>query len=248
MTTQLRFLLFSLITFFSIGYYAKNKANFNDIQTENKSNADTLVYGIDISHYQGDEIDYLNAKGNKLSFVICKATEGVTYTDPDFKSNWAMIQGNGFVRGAYHFYHCSDDPTQQANYFLSTIGPLSSTDFPPIVDFEENSIDKGCDKTLIQKNLLTFLKILQQKTGRKPILYTDTNIGNAQINNPAFGKYALWIADYNNGSTPNIPAVWKNNSWTIWQKMPDYSLNSYSNDYDVFNGNDDAFIKFLQQN
>jgi len=211
-------------------------------------NTDTLVCGIDISHYQNNEIDYLNSKSDQLTFVICKATEGVTVTDPDFSNNWNMINEMGFIRGAYHFYHCADDPTQQAEHFLATLGALSKTDFPPIVDFEENSIDTGCNKADIQKNLLQFLSILEQKTGRKPILYTDTNIGNSQINNPAFANYCLWIADYNPGVSPEIPAVWKNKTWSIWQKNPNYSLDTYTNDYDVFNGNQTAFLKFIQGN
>lgn len=210
----------------------------------NKNN-DSVISGIDISHFQGDEIDYLNKKGNQLDFVICKATEGVTYTDPDFKNNWAMIKQQGFVRGAYHFYHCADDPTQQANYFLSTVGTLATTDLPPIVDFEENSIDKGCSASTIQKNLLQFLSILEQKTGKKPILYTDTNIGNSEINDPAFANYSLWIADYNSGTMPTVPTVWKNNSWAIWQKTPNYSLDTYTNDLDVFNGDSEAFSKLI---
>lgn len=211
-------------------------------------NTDSTISGIDISHFQGDEIDYLNKKGSQLDFVICKATEGLTYTDPDFASNWKLIQQQGFVRGAYHFYHCGDDPVKQANYFLSTVGTISKTDFPLIVDFEENSIDQGCDKSTIQKNLLQFLSILEQKTGRKPILYTDINIGNSQINEPAFSNYSLWIADYNAGTSPAVPTVWKTKSWSIWQKTQSYSLDSYTNDFDVFNGNYSDFVKLIQDN
>lgn len=216
--------------------------------SQNTKTAAPVISGIDISHYQGDEIDYLNKKGNQLTFIICKATEGVTVTDPDFSTNWKMISENGFVRGAYHFYHCADDPTQQADYFLAALGTLSKTDFPPIVDFEENSIDKSCSASDIQKNLLQFLKILEQKSGRKPILYTDTNIGNSQITNSAFAGYRLWIADYNPGTSPALPTVWKNSTWTIWQKTPNYSLETYTNDFDVFNGSDSDFIQLLQGN
>lgn len=210
--------------------------------------SDTLIFGIDISHYQGEEIDYLNNKSDQLTFVICKATEGVTVIDPDFSNNWAMIKDMKITRGAYHFYHCADDPTQQAAFFLTTLGTLAKTDFPPIVDFEENSIDTSCNKADIQKNLLQFLTILQQKTGRKPILYTDTNTANAQITEPAFANYCLWIADYNLGAAPQVPSVWKTKSWSIWQKNPSYSIDTYTNDYDVFNGNKISFTKFIQGN
>lgn len=204
-----------------------------------------ILSGIDISHFQGDEIDNLNSNTSPLTFVICKATEGLTYTDPDFKNNWTMIKQKGFIRGAYHFYHCADDPAQQADFFLATVGTFETTDFPPIVDFEENSIDKSCDTSTIQTNLLQFLSILEQKTGKKPILYTDNNIGNSEITNPAFADYPLWIADYNTGTAPTVPAVWKDKSWAIWQKTANYSNGSYTNDYDVFNGDNEAFSKLI---
>lgn len=220
----------------------------SNINSGGQKDAGSQIFGIDISHFQGDEADYLNKNTDRLSFVICKATEGETYTDPDFKTNWAMIKERGFTRGVYHFYHCNDDPKKQADFFLSTIGGLSKNDFPLIVDFEENSIDKGCSKADIQKNLLTFLNILEQRTGRKPILYTDVTIGNSQINNTAFADYYLWIADYAKETTPRIPSVWKTKAWTIWQKNPDYSVDSFSDDYDVFNGNSDDFANFILGN
>lgn len=209
----------------------------------NESN-DLNVYGIDISKYQGNEINQLNKQTDPLTFIICKATEGVTYTDPDFSSNWSTIQSKGYVRGAYHFYHCDDSPEQQVDHYLAVIGTLLATDFPPIVDFEELSIDQGINKATIQPNLLQFLTLLEQKTGRKPLLYTDNNTANTYLTDTTFANYNLWIADYN--STITLPTVWKSKTWTLWQKSENYKLEGNTNDYDVFNGDNDAFIKFIQ--
>jgi lysozyme len=200
------------------------------------------VFGIDISRYQGNEINFLNKQIDKLSFIICKATEGITYTDSSFKTNWPAIQAKGYVRGAYHFYHCKDDPAKQVSNYLGVMGTFLAADFPPIVDFEESSIDAGVNKASIQPNLLQFLTLLEQKTGRKPLIYTDNNTANAYLTDPAFAGYSLWIANYN--STLKIPNVWKN--WTIWQQSSSYKLNGQLNDYDVFNGDSNAFSNFIQ--
>ena len=200
------------------------------------------VFGIDISRYQGNEINFLNKQVDKLSFIICKATEGITYTDSSFKTNWPAIQAKGYVRGAYHFYHCKDDPAKQVSNYLGVMGAFLAADFPPIVDFEESSIDAGVNKASIQPNLLQFLTLLEQKTGRKPLIYTDNNTANAYLTDPAFAGYSLWIANYN--STLKIPNVWKN--WTIWQQSSSYKLNGQLNDYDVFNGDSNAFSNFIQ--
>lgn len=214
------------------------------MSTSQTTDNNFTIYGIDISKYQGNESSFLNKQTDKLTFVICKATEGITYTDADFKINWSAIQSKGYVRGAYHFYHCDDDPAKQAANYLGVVGEFLETDFPPIVDFEESSIDAGIDKAGIQPNLLQFLAILEQKTGRKPLLYTDNNTANAYLTNPAFANYNLWIADYN--ATLTLPTIWKSKSWTLWQKSESYKLYNQLNDFDVFNGDENAFAAYIQ--
>ena len=58
---------------------------------ERSEKAASVARGIDISKYQGDEVAMLNKHKDALSFIICKATEGVTFTDPDFIMNWKLI-------------------------------------------------------------------------------------------------------------------------------------------------------------
>lgn len=206
------------------------------------------AYGIDISKYQGDEIDFIDKKQDTLAFVICKATEGITMVDPDFKNNWATITKKGFTRGAYHFYHCGDDPVKQANHFLSAVDSFSSADFPPIIDFEETSIDKNCAVTQIQKNLLVFLATIKTKTGRTPIIYTDNNMGAKYLSDTAFAAYPLFIADYQNGNKPRLPGAWKNKQWAIWQKSESYVIHSTTDDFDIFNGTIHDLNRFIRSN
>lgn len=207
-----------------------------------------FAYGIDISKYQGEEIEFISAKQDTLTFVICKATEGLTMIDPDFTTNWSTIDQKGFIRGAYHFYHCADDPVKQATHFISTVKAFEKEDFPPIIDFEESSIDKTCDVRQIQSNLLVFLKQVESKTGRKPILYTDNNTGAKYLDNQAFLEYPLFIADYQNGNTPRLPGTWKNKGWTIWQKSESYKIHSTTDDFDIFNGGMEELNRFINGN
>lgn len=204
-----------------------------------------FVYGIDISKYQGDEIDFISRKQDTLSFVICKATEGLTILDPDFTNNWKTIDEKGFIRGAYHFYHCGDDPVKQASHFLSAVSSFEKDDFPPIVDFEETSIDAGCAPAQVQKNLLAFLQQLEQKTGRKPVIYTDNNMGARYLSNIAFNTYPLFIADYSKANTPNLPGAWRGKQWALWQKSESYVLSSTTDDFDMFNGSPQELQVFI---
>jgi lysozyme len=193
------------------------------------------VSGIDISSCQGIEIDTLDKSTTGLTFIICKATEGITFADKDFSHNWATILQKGFIRGAYHFYHTGDDPIKQAQHFLSVTGTFAATDLPPIIDFEETSIAPDADKITVANNLLAFLTEVEKQTKRKPIIYTDPNIGNVYLTDPAFALYPLYVADYNTSLT-QLPGAWKDKQWTLWQKNADYVIGTIENDYDVFNG------------
>jgi lysozyme len=199
------------------------------------TNNNSQVCGIDISSCQGIEIDTLNKNTTGLTFIICKATEGITFTDKDFSHNWVTILQKGFIRGAYHFYHTDDDPIKQAQHFLSVTGIFATTDLPPIIDFEETSIAAGADKITVANDLLIFLNEVEKQTGRKPIIYTDPNIGNVYLTDSAFASYPLYIADYNTSLT-QLPGAWNGKQWTLWQKNADYLIGTTYNDYDVFNG------------
>jgi lysozyme len=202
-----------------------------------KQVSQSVLYGIDISHHQNNEIDTITKQHDSLSFVICKATEGEDYIDPMFQKNWTIAKEKSFVRGAYHFYRTEDDPINQASFFLSAISSLRSSDLPPIVDFEGGGIDKTQSIKEIQSSLKKFLLELETKSKRTPVLYTGVHIGNKYLNDPFFANYPLWIASYNGEDEPNLPKIWGSKGWVFWQSSDSYTLGSTTNDFDKFLGN-----------
>ena len=205
-----------------------------------------FVFGIDISHYNNNEVDLLSKSKDSIQFIICKATEGISYIDPKFKSNWNAIKERGFIRGAYHFYRTQDDPIAQANHFLKAIVNIEKNDIPPIVDFEEGGIDKLQSTETLEANLLTFIKIIEEKGNVTPIIYTSFNCGNRYLKNPVFNKYPLWIADYNGKEQPDLPKIWLTKNYFIWQKTDDYKIVNGTDDADIFNGTLTQFKTFIK--
>jgi GH25 family lysozyme M1 (1,4-beta-N-acetylmuramidase) len=53
----------------------------------NTARSIATVPGFDISHYQGT-VNFAGAYSSGARFVIIKATEGTTYTDPNFSNNY----------------------------------------------------------------------------------------------------------------------------------------------------------------
>lgn len=193
-------------------------------------------YGIDVSKWNGKEVSEI-VPADSLTFVICKATQGLTGIDPDFKTNLAAIKKQGLISGAYHFYQVGDDPNTQAAHFWNTIGANGGIDIAPVVDIEQGSLPKGkANTTTIQKNLLVFLKALEKSCGKVPMIYTGAAFGEQYLNNPVFAKYPLWLAEYTQSSKPKVPKTWAKTGYKIWQRSDGYKINSTTTDFDVYFG------------
>ncbi len=204
------------------------------------------AFGIDISFYQGDEIDDLEKSRDSIDFIICKATQGISMIDPMFQKNWITIKEKGFIRGAYHFYVSTDDPVEQAEFFIERIQDIQPNDLPPVVDVEQGGIvGDSQTPTDIQQSVLKVLETIEEQLHIKPIIYTNTDFANAYLNNPELANYPLWIADYESQKEPVLPITWQEKGYTLWQKSDTYKILNYTNDEDYFNGNLEDLKAFI---
>jgi GH25 family lysozyme M1 (1,4-beta-N-acetylmuramidase) len=202
---------------------------------EASKSTDTVHLGIDISRYQGQILKTIKAS-DSIRFLICKATQGVKYVDPDFRMNWHGIKEMGIVRGAYHFYVADSDPVEQATHFANMIDDLEATDLPPVLDVEQGSLSPKSDTKNLSANVLLFLKEIESRTGRKPILYTGYAFGQQYLKHPEFANYDLWLAEYSKADKPKVPSTWSKKGFTIWQRSETYSLEHKQTDLDVYYG------------
>lgn len=193
-------------------------------------------YGIDVSHWDGNIVEDIN-KLDKLSFAICKATEGHSYVDPDFHKNRMALQEKGLIYGSYHFFVIQDNPVKQAEHYYKIIGgDHHGKQMPCIVDIEQGSLGDNTNSENIQESLQTFLNHIEKLSGRVPMIYTNIVFANEHLTDPVFAKYPLWLAEYNGMKSPTIPDVWKEKGYTIWQKTDHHDINSTEVDYDQFYG------------
>lgn len=194
------------------------------------------VQGIDVSRYQG-KIDWLQVKADKREFVFIKATEGQTYTDPNFTANVKGALSAGLLVGTYHFLKATTAAVakaEAAHYAksLEGVGGAKYFGLPPAMDYENNP--SGISKTQINAVAKAFLTELERLTGVKPIIYTGNSFaGNFDT---SLSGYDLWIARYSNTKVPDDQPAWK--TWDIWQyseagKVPGINGNV---DLNEFNG------------
>lgn len=183
------------------------------------------VRGVDVSHYQG-RTDWRGLADAECAFTFIKATEGRTYTDPEFRRNWSGAARAGIRRGAYHLGHPRNDPHGDADHFLSVVGPGRGDLL--VLDYE---VDDGEPPDHCARWAASWLKRVKAWGGITPIVYTFPNFAHTG-HCDGLGGWPLWIASYR--STPDVPAPWK--TWVFWQYTSTGRLGPHRGDLDYFNG------------
>jgi GH25 family lysozyme M1 (1,4-beta-N-acetylmuramidase) len=172
---------------------------------------DYSVQGIDVSHWQG-AINWTSVKNSGKAFAFCKATEGTTYTDPKFVSNWAAMRSVGLIRGAYHFGRPGTDPVAQANHFCNVVRPTAG-DLQMTLDLETTD---GKTPSQVRAWTVAFIKQVLARTGRPGIIYTGYYFWRDSAGNGSNLNCPLWLAYWGTGNPATyVPAAWS--TWSFWQ-------------------------------
>ena len=248
------------------------------------------IHGVDISRWQhpyGKLIDFTKMYSAGIRFAMIKASD--TRDDADALALQYLLldrpaaQAAGIYTGFYHYAilpNTSDrdaiirDATAQAQkviWRVSAIGGLTARDLPYALDLENKCVklnSNGSCATYATKSSVTlwaetFLAILNEKLGRKPILYSYASFLEGSMNkSTALSKYPLWLAQYaiNPFDPINQPGLkpggcyvhsWTSSAcqsqWIIWQYSScgigtKYGVPSARVDLNVFRGTAQNFI------
>ena len=204
------------------------------------------IHGIDISHYQG-EIDWETLKNNAMiekcpvRFVMIKATEGASKLDNSFEDNFYNAREYGFIRGAYHFWSVHSSAEAQARYFIKNV-QLEVGDLPPVLDVEHKAKNQTDEE--FKESVLTWLNIVEEEYGVKPIIYTYYKFKTRYLSDKVFDDYPDWIAHY------YVEKDEYQGAWKFWQhtdcgKLP--GIKGYV-DFDIYNGSFYDLRKLTIQN
>jgi GH25 family lysozyme M1 (1,4-beta-N-acetylmuramidase) len=185
----------------------------------------TTLRGVDLNPAGNGTLDWSSASGS-TSFAIIKATQGTSYTDSDFASNWAALKAAHIVRGAYHFFDATVSGVTQANYFLEVVGTMEPGDLPPTLDIEcpvagesdclGNGSSGAASGSQITQAMNDFLNTVKAATGLTPIVYSFGSwFSDNGVDTTGLEAYPLWLADYSGTNCFNVPSPWS--APTIWQ-------------------------------
>jgi lysozyme len=167
------------------------------------------VIGVDVSHHQG-AIDWPTLARTDIAFVYIKATEGGDFRDRRFQANWEGAQQAGLLRGAYHFFTQCRPGADQARNFMAVV-PRETGALPPVVDLEHmGACRSGSQVANLVKEVATFLGMLEEHFGRRPILYTDV-VFDATYLRGHFMRETFWTRSI------VVPPWFRRDQWLIWQ-------------------------------
>lgn len=159
---------------------------------------------LDLSHHNTIPQDFEPAKKLGIRGIVHKATEGLGFKDKKYNARRQLAKEAGLLWGAYHFFR-PGSVADQVDFFCDVAEPDQYTLLA--LDHE----DEGCDVRSVKR----FLALLEEKSGRKPVLYSGHVIKEQLTNviDKTLGSYRLWHAQY--GSTYKINSSWKA-PW-LWQ-------------------------------
>lgn len=191
--------------------------------------------GIDVSHWQGN-INWPAVRVAGTTFAICKATDGLTFTDAKLMQNIAGMKANGIIPGVYHFARPGSDALAQANRFLRMAKLANGGSFSGllqlVLDLEATD---GRTPAQVWAWTQTFCARVQQVSGRPCIIYTGFYFWRDQLGNPSSNlNCPLWLAAYVPESqvASLIPQAWSGVGWAFWQYTSTGSVNGVSGNVD----------------
>ena len=252
------------------------------------------IHGSDISRWQHPNdkpIDFKKKFDAGMRFVLIKGSDSTEAADIE-TLKWLVgdrnaAQAAGLYTGMYHFAYMPDSTdlayiqrdakaqAQKVIWRLASLGGYNEMDLPVALDLENNCVRKNkagaCTKylgrTLVTAWAETWLQTVEEKTGRKPFIYSYPNfLESSMVRSEALRQYPLWLAQY--GINPADPIAqpglktvgcyvhsWStancSSQWQIWQYSScgigsKYGVPSSRLDLNVFRGTPESFLALIK--
>lgn len=204
-----------------------------------------MTLGIDVSKYQGGNIDWSAVKAAGIDFAIVrvgyrtKAT-GIIYEDPAARYNIQEAQKNGIKVGAYFFSSAvtEQEAREEASWVADFISRYKIT-YPVAYNCEdfksEDSRQYGLDKTVRTGIASAFLDSIQA-AGYTPMFYASRNEmeGSADWDMDVLGsKYKVWVSQYPEKPFPDTPSSTYSGRHDMWQYTSQGQVAGISKKVDV---------------
>jgi GH25 family lysozyme M1 (1,4-beta-N-acetylmuramidase) len=251
------------------------------------------IHGADVSRWQHPNdapIDFTKMHGAGMRFVMIKASDTRDEADALALKYVIMDRSAAQAAGLYTgFYHYAVLPNVKTNeqviidaqtqaqkvvWRIGALGGFNERDLPYALDLENNCVAASgstCTRYLPKAQITlwakTFLKLVKEKTGRTPIIYSYPSfLEGAMVRDDELRQYPLWLAQY--AIDPADPIAqpglkeggcyvhsWTtancSSQWIIWQYSscgiaPKYGVPGSRLDLNVFRGTPSSFLDLIK--
>lgn len=156
-----------------------------------------LTNGIDVSKWQGTNIDWQAVKASGVDYVILRAGYGriIDQKDPTFEANYAGAKAAGLDVGVYWYSYAmtNSEAEAEATVCLEAIKG-KRLEYPVYYDIEEaKQLARG--RTVVSNMAEAFCKRLEA-AGYFAGIYMSASPATTHLTAFAKTRFALWLADW----------------------------------------------------
>lgn len=159
-----------------------------------------LAFGIDISRYNTSpdgkvkvDFDTIASHVPEVVFIAMRAGVSWGYQDPWFAYYFAEAGRIARVRLAYHVLYPGESPQRQMDNFFRILGDADLSVVPLVLDLE---LDHGCSLSQITSCTSQALKLIKDRSGRIPIIYSRAGWVNQFLRVSDLPPVFWWLAQY----------------------------------------------------
>lgn len=182
---------------------------------------------IDVSTWQGHNIDFNQVKSDGIDYVIIRAGYGKEKNQKDdtFETNYAKAKAAGLKVGVYWFSYAmsASEATKEANACLYCLGN-KKLDMPVFFDLEYQPALTGLSNSTLTQMCLDFCKTIENN-GYDAGVYSSASVYSWQLDRDKIAKdYSIWNAEWN--SYYSVPC-------DVWQYSEKGQVNGISTRVDM---------------
>ena len=162
------------------------------------------VMGIDVSEWQGSQIDWQKVKEAGVEFVMIRvgwrgSEKGVLTADTYAQTNYAGASAAGLKVGAYIFSQAitADEAVEEARYLLDAVKDWN-IEMPLVFDWEfidATSRTANMDPRTLTNCAIAFCETIKL-AGYTPMVYFNTNQSLDMLYLVELEDYLFWLAQY----------------------------------------------------
>ncbi len=188
---------------FKVGKYTYTADSTGNITSSDRK----YMKGIDVSYWQGNNINWSKVKASGISFAFLRCgysgtEKGECNADSTFKTNIQNATAVGLDVGAYYFSQAKTEAEarKEATFAIQQIEKSGCSINLPLVVDTENISGRASSKKLSKAKRTAVIKAFcdtVKKNGYTPMIYASTSWLNNNLDMTKLSAYKVWVAQYN---------------------------------------------------